>query len=68
MIFDPEFLRVPFRRHVHCDNLRHLVQPDVVGIDPCLAVTKSMDVIVRLKDSAVVKDKLDSIANIVPIL
>ena len=42
---------------------RHLVKPDVVGIDPCLTVTKSMDVIVRLKESAVVKDKLDIIED-----
>ena len=55
---DPRLLLASLRIHVNCNDDGHPPQPDVVRITARLAVSKRVDVIVRLEHSPVVQNEL----------
>ena len=57
VIANPQFLGVPFCRHVYCDNYRNSEKPDIVGIDASRAVAERMYIVVGLEESTVIEDE-----------
>ena len=54
---DPRLLLVLLRTHVNCHDDGHPPQPDIVRITARLAVSKRVDVIVRLEHRPVVQNE-----------
>ena len=54
---DPRLALVPARTHIDGDHNRYSPNPNVIRVDPCLAVAKRVHVIVRLEQCAGVENE-----------
>ena len=53
IVFDPQLGRVPRRTHVDSHDDGYAPNPNIVGLAPCLAFAKSVDIVVGLKERTV---------------